>query len=437
MKRFRELACITILAGLLGNQPFMALAEDVAVPSDKFMAYEIPAGGAELVLNIRPSDSNKSIKSSSWTDQDNDTKLWNGPSHSNPCALNPALYGLHKYQAMGVQQGHQWLLVQGTLTGCAAGGGTQGPATTDSFDVRVPAVTDVNVSDPKTVKMTLPGKQNFVTVKGTGDVVLTATIKQDSSEVLNSITWETTAAGVTLTCPGVGTDKRTVKFSRATTGGVKVPLSIKIAGKKQWEGTVWIVWGTVTIQSTGTTPANAVQFGTRYDGTENLGGKTFTGGTFGVGKVVPVAQLTPAGVHTVVTSGWGFKREMYYHDFADGVLSPDSTTAWKADLLPDGTDGAYQMLTPDSNDKIYDRDAPGVGAYDGATKCFETYNKFHQWITWNNVVASDGTPGTDTFPAAAEWHWKAKWQSTATPHVILMDVGGGYISIPNTSSGCP
>jgi hypothetical protein len=67
-----------------------------------------------------------------------------------------------------------------------------------------------------------------------------------------------------------------------------------------------VLWATVSIQTTGTTPPNAVQFGTLYDGTENLGAKLYANGTVGVGKVVPIAQLAPKGIGQVLTNGWAF-----------------------------------------------------------------------------------------------------------------------------------
>ena len=195
---------------------------------------------------------------------------------------------------------------------------------------------------------------------------------------------------------------------------------------------IWILWGTVTIQTSGTTPPNAVQFGTLYDGTENLGGVTYASGTQGRGKVVPIAQLTPTGVHTVVTTGWAFKRERWFHTYKDGSQSGINDTNWTDDT----SDASFQNLTPDSDDKIYDRDAPNVASF-GATTCTEVYGKLHQWIEWNGTIASDGTPGSDTFPDDAKWHWRGKWQSSASPQVILTDVGGGYITLPSASAGCP
>ena len=74
----------------------------------------------------------------------------------------------------------------------------------------------------------------------------------------------------------------------AALGGVKDSLD------------VWVLWATVTNLTGGTTPANAVQYGARYDGTENLGARSYDAGNSAVGKVVPVATITPAGVDAVV-----------------------------------------------------------------------------------------------------------------------------------------
>jgi hypothetical protein len=212
---------------------------------------------------------------------------------------------------------------------------------------------------------------------------------------------------------------------------VKTTVSASCCGNST-NVNIWIIWGTVTVQSSGTTPAHAVQFGTRYDGTEILGGRIYAGGAIGVGKVVPIAQLTPSGVHNVATNGWTFRRERWFHSFDDGRSADITDASWTGDT----SDPGFQNLTPDSSDMIYDRDAPNVNQ-GTANACAEVYAKFHQWIEWNGTQASDGSPGTDTFPAGAEWHWKAKWQATASPQVILTNVGGGYITLPNTAAGCP
>jgi hypothetical protein len=93
-------------------------------------------------------------------------------------------------------------------------------------------------------------------------------------------------------------------------------------------------------------------------------------------------------------------------------------------------------LTPDSNDKIYDIDAPFLSQY-YATNCNQRFVNFHQWIEWNGVIASDGMPGTSAFPEAAEWHFSGEWQSNAIPQVFGLNLGGGYIGLPASASCSP
>jgi len=86
------------------------------------------------------------------------------------------------------------------------------------------------------------GKEHFVTVQGEGDVVLQATITPDAQEIRNVMNWETENSAVMLISPAVATDRRTVKFSRATGGGEKVPIDINFDGVECWEGVSWVVW---------------------------------------------------------------------------------------------------------------------------------------------------------------------------------------------------
>jgi len=187
---------------------------------------------------------------------------------------------------------------------------------------------------------------------------------------------------------------------------------------------VWVLWATVTILTSGTTPANAVQFGARYDGTENLGAQSYDAGNKAVGKVVPVALITPAGVHDIVKSGWAFKRERMSHDWADGEkYTPPKfgMDYWNTTWLDDTSSPSFQALIPDEKDKIYDRDAPNIGAF-GAND-YETYNNFREWIEWNADTCSD----------KANWYWQGRWQKSATPQVTLKDVGTGDILLPEKS----
>jgi hypothetical protein len=180
--------------------------------------------------------------------------------------------------------------------------------------------------------------------------------------------------------------------------------------------------------TSGTTPANAVQFGARYDGTENLGARSYNSGKSAVGKVVPVATITPAGVNAVVKSGWAFRRERISRDWVDGVKQT-AVNYWNTTWQDDTSAAAFQMLTPDSDDKIYDRDAPSVWGTGGND--YETYNNFREWIEWN------GMSPNETCSDKAEWYWKAVWVKSGTPQIQMTDVGTGNIALPADSPRHP
>jgi len=104
---------------------------------------------------------------------------------------------------------------------------------------------DPHSSDAETHKIesvVSGGKDHFVCVKDTGDIVLNATVTPDDPAILDLITWE--ADGATINYPAVGTDKRTAKLS--STSSDKIPIRIKINGSTCWEGIVWVVWSTAT-----------------------------------------------------------------------------------------------------------------------------------------------------------------------------------------------
>ena len=185
---------------------------------------------------------------------------------------------------------------------------------------------------------------------------------------------------------------------------------------------VWILLATVTIQMTGTTPPNAAQFSSRYDRTENLGAVSYDGGAKAVGKVVAIGQLSPPGVHDVVKAGWNIKRDKWSHKFKDGLASVFEIN-WNGDPSPP----MFLKLIPDVDDRIYDSDAPSIGFVVYAS-CGEVYTNFRQWVEWNGEV---------TVMQFAFWSWKAKKKVGAMPEeVILKEVSGSLIILPDTAQGC-
>ncbi|TKJ34404.1 MAG: hypothetical protein CEE38_17810 [Planctomycetes bacterium B3_Pla] len=123
--------------------------------------------------------------------------------------------------------------------------------------IRCPKTITVDVvkdSDPYTHKIYASQKNNFstgpfeydhfVTVKGTGDIIIRARINPDTQQVRSQLTWE--AEGATIISPGVGNDTLTAKVSRETKSGKKIVVKIKIGKKECKEFTIWIIWCKLT-----------------------------------------------------------------------------------------------------------------------------------------------------------------------------------------------
>lgn len=272
-----------------------------------------------------------------------------------------------------------------------------------------PAVQVQSVTvDSGAVQRSVTGAKNWAAVKAaTGDVIVKATLNPNVNNVPAEFTWEggTAVEGQPL--------QR--KVSKATSAKTTVTAS---CGGASDHVDVWILWATVTIKMAGTTPPNAKQFGTRFDGTENLGAVNYTLGVDpgAAGKVVAYAVITPAGVHNVVTGRWTFDQDRWSHDFEDGVKVGGF---WDANWTTDSINPNWAVIAPDANDKIYYNDAPTIARFD-ATDSSETYNNFRDRIKW------DGTPCSDY----SLWYFKGRWKSGAAPVITLKAVGGGSIALP-------
>lgn len=195
---------------------------------------------------------------------------------------------------------------------------------------------------------------------------------------------------------------------------------------------VWVLWASIEILTKGTRPARAAPFdpGTR-DNTNNLGAVIYKSLTSSVidekaglfvdnmgasGKVAPVATLTPKGVNQIVKAGWTFEREVWSHNWSDGVKLPSTNKNWTRDTSKPN----YLRLTPDVDDKIYDLDAPDIRW--GQFNC-ETYNNFRQWIEWNTEKCSDYAP----------WYWQARWSlnKDQSKQITLNELGTKNIDLPS------
>ena len=195
---------------------------------------------------------------------------------------------------------------------------------------------------------------------------------------------------------------------------------------------VWVVWASIEIRTKDSRPTNAAPFdpGTR-DESDKLGPVSYKvpmvtsvvdedkgefADTMGAsGKVAPVATLTPKGVGKVIAVGWAFRRQVWSHNWSDGVLTKQSNTTWANDF----SNPKYLKLVPDSDDRIYDLDAPDIR---WGLRSYETYNNFRQWIEWNGEKCSDYAP----------WHWQARWHldKDTTRQITLNEVSAGNIILP-------
>jgi hypothetical protein len=269
---------------------------------------------------------------------------------------------------------------------------------------------------PKLVKITViknaaqtnvTGAKNWACVKKTTDdvIVQATTSPNNNASEWEKIKWSGDSGAEV---PG---KKNQRKLSRATSK--KFHVKAELGGVKD-DLYVWVLWADVTILTSSTTPANAVQFGVRYDGTENLGAKSYNGGNSAVGKVIPVGTITPVGVNAVVKDGWSFERQKLRRDFKDGVKIP---SRWDMSWQPDNSLARFQKLIPDANDKIYDRDAPNIANF-GQVDSYERYDNFRQWVEWDGTRCSN----------YAGWYWKARWKKDQAPQVTLKEVDSGEIS---------
>jgi len=113
---------------------------------------------------------------------------------------------------------------------------------------------------------------------------------------------------------------------------------------------VWIIWGRVSILTSGTNPPNAPQFGSVEDGTEILGIRYFDSSNSVAGKMCAVGTVTPAGVHSIITNGWGFTQMKWTKTLVDGATYPGwSFPPWTGD----GPYSGFFTTSLDANDKLY------------------------------------------------------------------------------------
>lgn len=273
--------------------------------------------------------------------------------------------------------------------------------------------------------------KNWAVVKGnTDDIIVQATTNPDNPTGWNQVSW-TGEAGTPV--PGHPNQRR---FSRSTSRRIHVEASL---GGVTDHADIWVIWATIEILTRGDVPANSAQFdrGMR-DESQRLGAVTYlalTGTMYGnrdedyvqnmgaSGKVCLVATITPAGINSVVSGGWTFRRERQTHSYHDGNRTNDYTHAWTDDT----SRPAYLRLTPDPQDKIYDLDGPD---FRHSRYTAEVYHNMRQWIEWNQTRCSE----------YGFWFWQVFWRANRNQsrQIILNQLGtgsipGGFPSEPRPS----
>ena len=355
-----------------------------------------------------------------------------GSAWSTSSSLTVALGTTVAFQAFPNPSGASWPSGQPVWGGTSGASGTGGTASvtfstasssatdfktvtatcgnTVTVNVLVVTLDHVTVASGAT-QTNVTGAKNWAAIKAaSGNVVVQAILNPNITNVPdNLVTWTggNAVAGQPL--------QRTVPL--ATSAKTTVTAT---CGTASDHVDVWILWATITIKMTGTTPANSAQFGALYDGTENLGAITYANGTLAAGKVAPYAVITPAGAGSVVAAGWSFTREAWAHNFVDAAQSPGS---WGTTWTNDCSQQKYLRLTPDANDTIYDLDGPTVGQYEHAADSYEVYTNFRQQILWNLNPCSDYAP----------WYFEGWWKNTETPQITMTQLNTGAITLPGTS----
>jgi hypothetical protein len=286
-----------------------------------------------------------------------------------------------------------------------------------------PQLVKITVAQNATQK-NVSGPKNWAAVKKADHFIVEATTTpRNDADEWKQIQWSVHSGEAVQNFP----NRRKLSLSISK----KYHVEAKLGGVSD-SLDVWVLWATVEILTKGPRPANAAPFdaGIRDD-TQNLGAVTYKSlassmidekaGVFvdnmgASGKIAAVATLSPKGVGQIVKAGWTFERQVWSHNWLDGVMASSTTQNWKKDT----SRPAYLRLTPDNGDKIYDVDGPDLrwGQFSS-----ETYNRFRQWIEWNAEKCSED----------AHWHWRAQWKlhRDLSKQITLNELGVGDMALPS------
>ncbi|HEY1663040.1 MAG TPA: hypothetical protein VGI03_11535 [Verrucomicrobiae bacterium] len=187
---------------------------------------------------------------------------------------------------------------------------------------------------------------------------------------------------------------------------------------------VWVIWATINIQTSGTNPAKAPSFANAnvapgYPFVNQLGVQYYDYSSYAAGQICAVANITPSGVHSIITNGWDVFQMRVSHDFKDGSPNPMYyDTMWQSD----GPGSDFKTVIPDLSDNLYTIDGPNIGPF--ASDSYETYNNFYDYITWNSTICCS----TNNF-----WYFEGRWKSSQTPPVTFTGLGTGTNNLPTNS----
>jgi hypothetical protein len=236
------------------------------------------------------------------------------------------------------------------------------------------------------------GANNWVAVMSfSGNVTITAAVTPYTPDIEAAISWSggTPVSGNNL--------QRTVSL----TSSAQTPVTASIAGSSA-TADIWVIWGSISILAANgesdpqgnekPEPGNSVYFSSITDHS------IFLGPTSGHDpqspstpeawlKYVAVCQLTPSGIHTVLSSGFNMSRSQDSVTWEDGSPWGGSDGNTGGSYINDTSYAQLQSDVPDTNDCIYDDDAPAAEQY-GATSKWETYTNFKEFAQWNSTQIS-------------------------------------------------
>jgi hypothetical protein len=269
------------------------------------------------------------------------------------------------------------------------------------------------------------GQNRWAAVRHASDmVVIEATTEPNTEEVWAHLQWSGDRGELV---PGHLNRRR---ISRANSVVLRPAVSL---GDRSQSVEIWVLWATIEIISRGAMPPHAASFddtlgqesqelgpvtyqsitGTMYPGDRyvlNMGAR---------GKIVAVATLTPANVHTVIATGWTFRRERMTRQWASGQVGNQTAESWTNDT----SDSAFLRLRPDDGDMIYDTDGPNIR---WGSHSYEIYHNFRQWVEWHSQRCSE----------YGSWYFRACWRADPDQgrQIVLNEVGTGERPLPQNPS---